>query len=108
MKHYYDPGVDDCPIHEDSDVEHMYELTFKFPIGYSFDFPSWKAADKACFGFVKMFEEFVEEKRYAKDGVLIEANLTHVGRDDRKMCGKNIRKFPNDEDRIRIMDKWLL
>ena len=86
----------------------MYELTFKFPIGYSFDFPSWKAADKACFDFVKMFEEFVEEKRYAKDGVLIEANLTHVGRDDRKMCGKNIRKFPNDEDRIRIMDKWLL
>jgi hypothetical protein len=107
MKHYYDPGVDDCPIHEDSDVEHMYELHIKFPIGYAFDFPSWKAADKASFDLVKLIELFMEEKKFNKKNVLIEANLTHVGRNDRKMCGKNIRKYPSDDDRVKLLDKWL-
>ena len=68
MKHYYDPGVDDCPIHEDSDVEHMYELHIKFPIGYSFDFPSWKAADKACFNLIRLFESFISFNLFSYSG----------------------------------------
>ena len=107
MKHYYDPGLDDCPIHEDSDVEYLYEVNITFPIGYEFDFPSWKAADHASKKLINSFEEFMNKNNYNKDDVIIEANLKHVGKKDSKMCGKLIHKYPDKKEYKKLIKKWL-
>jgi|TARA_R100000808_G_C2118775_1_gene130610 hypothetical protein len=107
MKHYYDPGLDDCPKHEDSEVEYLYELRITFPIGYSFDHPGWKAADNTAKKFINNFGKFMDEKNLKKDEIILEAHLTHVGREDKKMCGKMIRQYPDKKGFKELMKRWL-
>ena len=107
MKHYYDPGLDDCPVHEDSETEQLYTMEITFPIGYSFDFAGWRAADATSKKLVMMIEKFMEENKYNKDNIIIESSVKHVGKKDNKMCGKVIRKYPDEKGYKELIKRWL-
>tara|TARA_R110000824_G_scaffold75153_1_gene190806 strand:+ start:2081 stop:2410 length:330 start_codon:yes stop_codon:yes gene_type:complete len=107
MKHYYDPGLDDCPIHDDSDTEQLYTMEITFPIGYAFDFAGWRSADEASKKLVVLIEKFMRDNSLQEDNIIIEAQIKHVGKEDNKMCGKVIRKYPDEEGYMKIIKKWL-
>ena len=86
--HYYDEGIDNCKIHEDSKTDQFFKLELQVPIGLDKPHGSWKASMHWAMRLLENIDPLLEKDE--RKVLSFRMGIGHIGIEDSKTCMKYI------------------